>query len=177
MFSIPNISSNFSSKEMIVLVALALLSGLFSLLLSIFTMLAINEDANAIGVKNKTVYIVLAFFIPVLMAIIYVCKRKKAEKIQPKICTACGASVNSSTAICPRCANSNFVDYLITGNEAHHKKAKIFAIIAVIAFVLNMGVSLVSDIYEKNNSIFDIKSYNYETENNDINDFFNQFEE
>lgn len=177
MINIPNFSSSMTVKDIFVLLAFGILSMLFSLLVSIFTVMAINEDAKAIGIKNKTAYLVLSFFFPVIVAIVYFCKRKKAEKIQPKICNVCGAILNSNTQVCPRCAGTSFTDYLIVGNEKHHKNAKIFAIIAIVFFVLNMGVSTAADFYKEFNDNFNI-SYSDDSQFNidDIDDYFSQFD-
>lgn len=57
--------------------SLSMIASLCSIGVSICTMLAIGFDCKAKNVKSRTAYMVLAFFFPVIVAIVYLCNKNK----------------------------------------------------------------------------------------------------
>lgn len=149
-----------------------------------FACLALHNDAKARGVKDATIYTVLEFFFPIIVAIIYLCNRKKAAKIQPKLCNNCRTTVNTNSTFCPNCLGTEFTDYLIPNNEKYHKNAKIFTILAIVIFVVANIVSSIGSkqLQQRSNDFLDkYGTYGYDEyydddEYQDFDDFFEQFE-
>lgn len=108
---------------------------ILSILTSVFAMLAVGNDAKALGVKKRKMFMALSFFFPVIMVIVYVCVRKKTEKIQPKMCNVCHTTVDPSTNICPVCSSVSFTDYQIANNQTYKKRAKVFLIVAICFYI------------------------------------------
>lgn len=46
----------------------------------IFAAVAVSKDCTARGIKKKDAYAISAFFLPIIVGIIYACKRNKSEK-------------------------------------------------------------------------------------------------
>lgn len=156
---------------------------IFSIAYRTFACLALYNDAKARGIKDSTVYVVLEFFFPIIVAIVYLCNRKKAAKIQPKLCNNCRTTVNTNSTFCPNCLGTEFTDYLIPNNEKYHKNAKLFVVIAIVIFVVSSIVSSVrSQQLEQSSKDFLDKygngynQYYDDDEYQDFEDFFNQFE-
>ena len=140
---------------------------IFSIAYRTFACLALYNDAKARGIKDSTVYVVLEFFFPIIVAIVYLCNRKKAAKIQPKLCNNCRTTVNTNSP----------------NNEKYHKNAKLFVVIAIVLFVVSSIVSSVrSQQLEQSSKDFLDKygngynQYYDDDEYQDFEDFFNQFE-
>lgn len=159
-------------------------------LISLFTALAINYDAKARGIKNRTLFAVLGFFFPVVVAIVYLIVRKNSRKIQPKLCNHCGLTVDTSVNMCPQCGSFEFTDYLIQDNEKYRKRAKVYAITALIMCLINLTFSVVIQLSgffytanfarDKNNYSYDNDyeySDDYDDDYDDYEDFFNQFKD
>lgn len=162
-------------SDLIKYLIIASIAVIASLVMRIFTTLAIGEDAKAIGVKDRTVYMILAFFFPPIVAIVYLCTRKKAKKIQPKMCDLCGLTVDTTTTICPKCSGVLFTDYIIPGNEKHKKNAKLFTTIAAIALsiivVLNVCSSMMAESF-----VNDLRKYSNDNGYSQyFDDYFNDY--
>lgn len=146
--------------------------------------LALHNDAKARGVKDATIYTVLEFFFPIIVAIVYLCTRNKAPKIQPKICNNCRTTVNTKSTFCPNCLGTEFTDYLIPNNEKYHKNAKIFTVFAVVFFIIANIVSTVgsqqlekySDDFLDKYGSYDYNDYYDNDDYQDFQDFLDQFE-
>lgn len=183
------------NQEMLKLAILLLVSSFLSIFVCIFTSEAISEDSKARGIKNRMTFAVFGFFFPLPTAIVYLIVRKNAKKIQPKICNCCGISLDNSFTVCPQCGSKQFTDYLIVGNEKHHKVAKATAISAAVLYVIVLTIGLYmqfSGMFYTTNFARDKNNYNYdngyqygfnnddrddndEFDNDDLDDYFNQF--
>ncbi len=155
----------------------------FSVAYRTFACLALHNDAKARGIKDSTVYTVLEFFFPIIVAVVYLCNRKKAAKIQPKLCNVCRTTVNTNSTFCPNCLGTEFTDYLIPNNEKYQKNAKLFTILAIVLFVVaNIFSSFGSQkVQQQSEDFLDEYGYGYnqdyyDDEYQDLDDFFNQFE-
>lgn len=176
------------ANNIIVLYIVLIFVLILAFLVSLFTCLAINEDAKARGIKSRKLFAALGFFFPLVVAIVYLIVRNNLSKIQPKMCNHCRLTVNSSVNVCPQCGSAEFTDYLIPDNEKFRKRAKTYAITALISYVIVMIISLIvqfSGLFYTSNFARDNNSYNYNNgyqynnndDDNDYNydDFFNQF--
>lgn len=157
------------------IIIFAVISFVISACTSIFTMLAIGEDAKALGIKKRTGYMVLGFIIPFVGAIVYLCTRKNAKKIQPKMCNICQSTVDNAVSICPVCGCSTFTDYLIKDRESHIKKAKIFMIIAICCYVATSCISIVTTNFKDEIDKIENYSYNQDDGDNDKENDFKNF--
>lgn len=186
IYQIPGLDKQTS----LVLIA-ALVMLVFAVLVQIFTCLAINSDAKAKGIKKRVLFAVLGFFFPLLITIVYLILRNNLAKIQPKICNNCGLTVDNSANMCPQCGCCDFTDYLIVDNEKNKKKAKGFAITALVMYVIVLALSIgiqYSGALSTSNFARDKNDYSYdndyqygddygddEDDYDDYDDFFNQF--
>lgn len=164
--------------SLLIYVVLCFIGGI---LFRTFACLALHNDAKARGVKDATIYTVLEFFFPIIVAIVYLCNRKKAAKIQPKLCNNCRTTVNTNSTFCPNCLGTEFTDYLIPNNEKYHKNAKIFTVIAIVLYVIANIISSIGSTYftQYSNDFLDKYGYNEyydDDEYQDFEDFFEQFE-
>ena len=135
---------SISNRQLLIAMLIVLGMLLLSLLVGLFICLAINEDGKALGVKDRKIYAVLGFFFPLITAIVYLIIRKKTEKIQPKMCNNCGLTVPPSINCCPQCGCMDFTDYLIVDNNKHKKRAKCFAVIGVVLYVIMLSFGTLS---------------------------------
>lgn len=150
-----------------------------SIAFRVFLCLAINYDAKARGVKDRTLYTVLSFFFPLVVGIVYLCTRKNCKKIQPKICNNCQTTVDTNTAFCPNCLGAEFTDYLIQDNEKYRKKAKIFLIVGIVFYVIAGVVNASYNIYFDNNAeqfINDLDKYSQYSDDYD-NDYYDDYDD
>ena len=173
---------SISNRQLLIAMLIVLGMLLLSLLVGLFICLAINEDGKALGVKDRKIYAVLGFFFPAITAIVYLIIRKKTEKIQPKMCNNCGLTVPPSINCCPQCGCMDFTDYLIVDNNKHKKRAKCFAVIGVVLYVIMFSFGTLSQFENLFNiSNFDgDKIYNYDNDYQyeyDYDDCLNQYGE
>lgn len=165
---------------------------LIMIVVRIFVMLAVGSDADAIGVKNRTLWMVLSFFVPFL-AIIYAFVRKDLEKTVPRYCYDCQSTLAPNTRICPSCNSFNVVDMVKADAEQHKKKSRLYAIIAVVIMVIGMiggivgGVvvavkelaPVVSEYGDLFSDYYDYFNDNYsdydEFDEDDVQDFYEHF--
>lgn len=133
---------------------------ILSILTSVFAMLTVGYDAKALGVKKRTKFMVLTFFFPLITGIVYLCVRKKTDKIQPKMCDVCHTTVDTTTTFCPVCSNTTFTDYQIVNNADYKKKAKVFLIITIFLYVAanSLSSAFSGDLQKKIEKIFDNSS-------------------
>lgn len=173
-------------------VFLYLIYLVLSLSVNIMAMLAIKFDCESEGIKNKTGWMVFAFFLPILCAIIYFIKRKKLKRETPKYCSACGTTNDSDAKFCIQCGNVYLENYKVVGGEEKKKKAKIFLIVAICLFVAsNIFNSFIdtdellydsfgdsfSDIYDYDDEYFDdYDIYDYDDESVYDENYFGDFE-
>lgn len=161
------------------------LAFVLSLIFKAFICAAINFDAKARGVKEKTMYTVLSFFFPIIVGIIYLCRRKNCPKIQPKLCNQCHTTVDTKSTFCPNCLGTEFTDYRIQNDVKYHKTSKIFLIIAIVVYVVTCVVNVFFNVYFSDNAdkfISDLEKYtdgysdSYDNSDDfDADDYFNQF--
>ncbi len=128
----------------------SLVSFVLSIVVRVFIMLAIGEDAKAIGIKNRTLYMVLAFFFPLIVGIVYLCTRKSAAKITPRMCMVCGQTMPPGTKYCYNCSSALLEDYKLSDSEPHIKNRKIFLILGISFYIVlfifsqTMGISIIN---------------------------------
>lgn len=147
---------------------------------SVFAMLTVGYDAKALGVKKRTKFMVLTFFFPVITGIVYLCVRKKTDKIQPKMCDVCHTTVDTTTTFCPVCSNTTFTDYQIVNNADYKKKAKVFLIITICLYVAanSLSSAFSGDLQKKIEKIFDNGSSISQYDENPFENFYeDEFEQ
>lgn len=120
-----------------------LILGVLAILAKVMIMLAVGEDCKTIGVKNRTLWMLLAFFIPIT-ALIYLVVRSSLEKTVPKFCPRCGATSAPNMHFCQNCGNTALMDYQITDAPVHQKKRKSFLTWGIILYVVYFVVYLVA---------------------------------
>lgn len=123
------------------MMAIEALSSLLSLSFSTLLMLAIGFDCKAKNNDKKTMWMVLTFFFPIIVGIIYACTRNKNSIPQTKICPNCRAVLDESMSYCPNCNNTYFPVYEESRAAAlkNSKNSK-------ICFGVSVGVYAVSII-------------------------------
>ncbi|MCR5208489.1 MAG: hypothetical protein K6C14_08450 [Eubacterium sp.] len=153
----------------------------------IFTMLAIGEDAKGIAVKNRTLWMILGFFFPLIVAIIYAITRKSIEKNTPKMCMNCGATLPPNTKLCYNCQSPALLDYKVADAQKHFNMRKLFMVLAICFYVVNFIVSQVFGVMITRDAANMYKHYNNGSysqehgnqgsgdENDDAFDNFNNF--
>ncbi|MDD6355882.1 MAG: hypothetical protein PUG26_06035 [Oscillospiraceae bacterium] len=151
---------------------LIILDSVLAIAFKVLVMLAIYNDAKAIAVKNKTVYIVLAFFFPLIVGIVYLCTRKTALKEVPKVCNICNTVVAPEFAHCPNCGGVIFTDYLVVNNEKFKKIAKNLLISAIIVCIASFSTSVAVEIESLE---FTKKFAEDYSDGSDYDDYFEKF--
>lgn len=134
------------------------------ILFRIMIMLAVGFDCKSIGVKNREMWMALAFFVPI-SAIVYLCIRKKLDKTVPQYCYSCGATVQPEAIVCPQCGSAELSDYVIAGSEKKRKSALICLIIGLVAYaagcifsflgLISLVQPLLQDYYDNGSSYYD----------------------
>lgn len=188
-----NLSQFSGNNETLSIMFFVLIFAAFlAIFVSLFTALAINEDAEARGIKNRTLFAVLGFFFPLVVAIVYLIVRNNLKRIQPKICNHCGLTIESSFTVCPQCGSPEFTYYLIPDAEKHNKRAKSFSIVALVFYIIILIISIVAQftgLFYTSNFARDNNNYSYNNDyqyngdsdefdddnDSDYDDFFNQF--
>ena len=158
--------------------------GLLSIASQVLIMLAVGADAKALGVKDRTLWMVLSFFIPIC-AIVYLCIRKTLTKSVPKYCPNCGATSPPNAVACVQCGNPMLMDYQVADAPKHQKSAKTFMISGIIAYVLAVVILLVgyfgfffSTIREFGNEIDNgIQEFREFDPYEDYEDYFDDYED
>jgi hypothetical protein len=152
----------------------------------VLLMLAVGFDCKGRGIANKSTWMALMFFFPIIVGIVYLCQYKKEKKLVPKICTACGTSVASEVGICPVCGRNQFADYLLPDRDKNFKARKVTLIVGIIVFIISVvmyicttyaSVGLLEKLVESDNSFGDNYSDFYNFSSDDIDDYeeyFNQ---
>lgn len=168
-----------SSVLMLLLLCLAFLC---SVVFRVCVCLAIYSDSKSLGIKKYATNVILAAFFPVIVSIVYLCTRKDAQKIVPKLCVTCNTTVTNDTRVCPNCGNTMFVDYVMAGYKKNKKTAKIFTVLAIICCVASISltasaISTISDsveYYSKNPSSFfdEFDDKDDASDNDDLEEFF-----
>ncbi|MFR5876908.1 MAG: hypothetical protein ACLUFN_10515 [Eubacterium sp.] len=150
----------------------------------IMIMLAVGFDCKAAGVKSRSAWMALAFFVPI-SAIVYVCIRKSLDKTVPKHCNSCGAMMPPGTAVCSNCGSARLSDYVVADSAKKKKSALVCLIIGLIMYVacsvfyclgaVSMIRPLVEDYYNNGNGYYD----NFDDYGNydDYDDFFDYYDE
>lgn len=151
---------------------LIILNSVLAIAFKVLVMLAIYNDAKAIAVKNKTVYIVLAFFFPLIVGIVYLCTRKTALKEVPKVCNICNTVVAPEFTHCPNCGGVIFTDYLVVNNEKFKKIAKNLLISAIIVCIASFSTSVAVEIESLE---FTQKFAEDYSDGSDYDDYFEKF--
>ena len=102
---------------------------------------AVNNDCKALAIKNRGIWSVLTFFIP-LVAILYLILRNSLEKESPKYCPSCGATSPPNSYACLNCGNAMLQDFTVTGYQEYKRKARNDIIAAVVIFVLSIIIAI-----------------------------------
>lgn len=126
-----------------------------SIMSNAFIALAINNDASARDLQKRTTYAVLAFFFPLVVGVIYLCKRSKMQKVHPKMCNRCCNYVEENAAVCPYCSSSHFSTYHNDKSKKLKKSSIVFLVLAVVLYVVGVvlanfaAVPLANSIVDK----------------------------
>ena len=147
---------------------------LLRLIARILLTFAVGNDAKARGLKHRKLYMVLTFFFPVVVSIIYICVRSTIPKIVPKMCVVCGATLAPEFVQCPNCGGMGFNDYLVPGFQEYKNKAKKLLISAICLILVAGGITLSVSIKFVSDWIKDGHDmYNY----SDFGDFMDEWED
>lgn len=159
------------------MIFLLLLASLFSLAARVFLVLAVYYDADSKGIKDKNIYAVLTLFFPIIMIIVYLCVRKSAAKIQPKMCNVCHTTVNTNSAFCPKCLSSSFTDYLVAGSVKKKKQSNFFSVMALLFYICAVinTVTVCSVLVQDFDDYINDDSYSYNEHYFDDYDYSDKF--
>lgn len=143
--------------------AIEALSSLLSLAFSTLLMLAIGFDCKAKNNDKRTMWMVLTFFFPIIVGIIYACTRNKNSIPQTKICPNCRAVLDGSMLYCPNCNNTYFPveDESRAAALKNSKNSKICFGVSVGVYVVSiilsvtMLVTIVPKMYQMIEGSFD----------------------
>ena len=164
----------------VIYMIVTLVGCLMALGSSILFMLAVGADAKAIGVKNRMMWMVLTVFMPI-SGIIYLCLRNSLEKITPKYCPACGATLPPNATGCMRCGNYALMDYRVADAPKYEKQRKGFLVGGIVVYVLAFLVIIGATIGYTFSVVKDIGDYTYnyseEFDEDDLEDFFENYED
>lgn len=127
----------YPSISLLSFLPLLLIGSAFSIAFDVFIALAVYEDTKTIGLKNGTVWVILAALIPI-SALIYLAVRNSAEKTVPKMCAGCGATMPPNTPYCTQCGSPNLINYRVADEETHKKKRKTYLIIALCFYAVSI---------------------------------------
>lgn len=126
-----------------IIIMLFMLIGICGILTNVFIMLAVGEDARAIGVKNRELWMLLAFFIPI-SALLYIVLRNSLSKTVPKMCTRCQATCPPNSTYCSNCGSTVLMDYTITDAEVHKAKRKNYIVGLVSVMIVSVVMSIIA---------------------------------
>ena len=101
----------------------------------IMLMLAVSYDCKALGVRDRTLWMLLSFFIP-LCALIYLFVRKNLKKEVPKHCPNCGAASPPNAQVCLNCGNPALMDYQVVNAPSYKRSRNIYLIITVTLYII-----------------------------------------
>lgn len=128
------------SSMMLNFTMFALISGVLSLVGKVLLVIAVGNDAKARGLKSRTAFMILVFFFPLVVGIIYLCVRDSAAKIVPQMCCNCHATLAPEYQQCPNCGGFLLQDYLVPNAVNLKKSAKTCLIIAIICYIAGSGL-------------------------------------
>lgn len=114
---------------------------LFSLVFDVMIMLAIGFDLKSRGSENTTVWMILAFFFPVITGIVYAFKRDGIAADVPKTCVNCNHVVNAKAVFCSNCGGNAFTSFPVPGKEKNTKNKNIALTIGIVAIVISIMCS------------------------------------
>lgn len=116
--------------------------SLLSLLTNVFLGLAIYNDAKSWGCDNAVMWAVLSGVFGLIPAIIYLVIRSDSSSKMK--CPVCGNKIAKGSQFCPVCSNPVppvAIDYAAAAESK--KRAKLFLILMIVAFVLSIVVAVV----------------------------------
>ncbi len=128
------------SSMMLSFTMFALISGVLSLAGKVLLVIAVGNDAKARGLKSRTAFMILVFFFPLVVGIIYLCVRDSAAKIVPKMCCNCRATLAPEYQQCPNCGSFLLENYLVPNALNLKKSAKTCLIIAIVCYIAGSGL-------------------------------------
>lgn len=138
---------------------------------------AVGQDAKARGLKHRVLFMVFTFISPLLTGIVYLCVRSSAQKIVPKMCVLCGATLDPNFRQCPNCGGFAFNDYILPNDAQLKKSAKNCLIAGIVAIfistcvyttaVVMMTKAIISEDGTNASDYSDFDSY--------LEDFLNQY--
>ena len=137
----------------------------------VFITLAVGEDAKVIGVKNRTLWMVLSFILPVF-ALIYLGVRNTLEKNVMRMCLNCGATMPPNTKMCYNCSGTVLADYRLADEQYHKDKRQKYVIAGIILVFCGAMLSSYASVNLTNNII---KKYGNNYNSGGYSDFFNDF--
>jgi predicted nucleic acid-binding Zn ribbon protein len=113
----------------------------------ILFMLSIGFDCKAKGNKKQAMWMILSFFFPIIVGIVYACTRSKNVSEQ-KVCVSCGATLSATDNFCTTCGNSSFTYAENPNSKKQNKTSIILFAITVVCFVAYMVlyVTLVANL-------------------------------
>lgn len=122
----------------------AVLCFIFAIVFDIMIMLTIGFDLKSKGSENTTVWMLLAFFFPVITGIVYAFKRNSIVPDVPKTCTNCNSVVNAKAVFCTNCGGNSFVSFPVADSEKNIKNKNVALTIGIIAIVISITFSALS---------------------------------
>lgn len=150
-----------------------ILCFIFSLVFDIMIMLAIGFDLKARGSENTTVWMILAFFFPVITGIVYAFKRNSIVPNVPKTCVNCNNVANAKAVFCTNCGGTAFAPFPIEGKEKNTKNKNIALTIGIVAIVISILFSVLSftSLFRSFDSLDDLFNGVFDYDQNDDFDF------
>lgn len=148
------------------------ISALLDLLVSVFAMLAVGYDCKSEGIKNRTLWMIVCFFIPKLGLILYYfIFRSRAARVTPKYCPFCNATYPPGMPFCTNCGNATLQNYKVVGGEKKKSISKVFLILAIVAIVSSIVYTALVPSYDYGNFFSDNFGNSYSNGDKSGNDF------
>lgn len=125
---------------------------IFLILYEISITVAVVKDSKGRRIKNRSIWIVLTVFFPLICPLIYFAKKKTLESSVSKKCMNCATIYDEDTFLCPACKcveyNLNEIhkdEETIRNSKKWSKVAVISFVIAVISFIAVMAITISSN--------------------------------
>ncbi len=160
---------NVNDRTIVVLGLIILIAGIINIISRVLLMLAVGEDAKIIGVKNRTLWMLLTVFIPIC-SLLYLVLRNRLDKKVPRLCLNCGVTMPPNTRFCYNCTSTALVDYKLPDEKKHINLRTVFVICGVVAYVIAAVIS--NSAGEK---ISQLVKNNSNNNSGGYSDFFEEF--
>lgn len=121
---------------------ISMLANIFSILFSVMIMLTIGFDLKVHGKKDRALWMVLSFFFPVIVGIVYLIKRNSYKNNAPKICLNCNTPASPDAVFCTNCGGTNLQSAKNPETDKNEKSRNTTFIIGIVSLVLSVTLSI-----------------------------------